>query len=103
VTSGALIGDDLCGVVVSAFGKLGVTVPVHHARIVRQRRGDEQVVALERIGQALAMHHKTAQEHGRHAWGTRELPARERVQHLPQDLPARGERRIVYGVAAQFV
>ena len=40
MTSGALIGDDLRGVVVSAFGKLGVAVPVHHADIVRQRRCD---------------------------------------------------------------
>jgi len=79
MTSGALIGDNLRGVVVSAFGKLGVAVPVHYAHIVRQRRGDQQVIALERIGQALAPDHEAAQEHGRDARGAGEPPARERV------------------------
>ena len=49
MTSCALIGDDLRRVVVSKFGKLGVAVPVHHARVVRERGADEQVVALERV------------------------------------------------------
>ena len=49
MTSGALIGYDFGRVVVSAFGKLGVAVPVHHARVVRERGADKQVVALERV------------------------------------------------------
>jgi hypothetical protein len=49
MTSCALIGDDLRRVVVSKFGKLGVAVPVHHARVVRERGVDKQVVALERV------------------------------------------------------
>ena len=84
MTSCALIGDDLRRVVVSAVGKLAMTVPVHHAHIARKRRGDEQVVTLERVGQALAPHHKAAQEHGPDARGAGEPPARERIEHLPQ-------------------
>jgi hypothetical protein len=49
MTSRALILDDLHRVVVSALGKLGMAVPIHHPHVFGERRGDQQVVAFESI------------------------------------------------------